>query len=276
LLKVCLHFWGIMIKLKDKIQKGEKLMEEKPKPDYDLKKFLDASYPLLETFRKVAPGTFAHCDNVSDLCEAVGLELGLDTDTMAVIGKYHDIGKMNFPEAFSENQNGGGNIHDKLEPQISYQIITRHMGDTAVILINEKKFPRELIEMILQHHGDTVLSFFYQKSGGSVDDMYRYKCKKPSTIEAAILMICDSVEATARALYSNGKLETTEQKKGVVNDTINRLMDDLQLDDMAVGQVRKVRKVLFKELENRYHKRVEYPEKEKEDKDELRINDNGD
>jgi len=263
-----------MIELEDKIKKGENRMEEKTKPDYDLKKFLDASYPLLETFRKVAPGTFAHCDNVSDLCEAVGLELGLNTDMMATIGKYHDIGKMNFPEAFSENQNGT-NIHDGLEPNISYQIITRHIGDTAIILINEKYFPRDLIEMILQHHGDTVLSFFYNKSGGNVDEMYRYKCRKPQTIEAAVLMICDSVEATARAMSSNGKLETTDHRKAVVNDTVQRLMDDLQLDDITVGEVRRVRKVLFKELENRYHRRIEYPDKKKETKDELRINDNG-
>ena len=263
-----------MIELTDKIEKGENPMEDKTKPDYDLKKFLDASYPLLETFRKIAPGTFTHSDNVSDLCEAVGLELGLNTDVMAAIGKYHDIGKMNFPEAFSENQNGT-NIHDNLEPNISYHIITRHIGDTAVILINEKDFPRELIEMVLQHHGNTVLSFFYRKSGGNVDEMYRYKCKKPQTIEAAVLMICDSVEAMARSLASSGKLENVDDRKGVVNNTVNRLMDDLQLDDITVGEVRRVRKVLFKELENIYHKRVPYPDEEKNDKDELRINDKG-
>ncbi len=263
-----------MIQLGDKIERGEIPMEEKTRPDYDLKKFLDASYPLLETFRKVAPGTFAHSGHVSDLCEAIGLELGLNTDVMATIGKYHDIGKMNFPDAFSENQNGT-NIHDNIEPNISYQIITRHIGDTAVILINEKCFPKELIEIILQHHGDTVLSFFYKKSGGNVDDMWRYKCLKPQTIEAAVLMICDSVEATARALASNGKLETTDDRKNVVNSTINRLMDDLQLDDITVGDVRRIRKILFKELENRYHKRVSYSEDDKKVDDELRINDNG-
>ena len=72
-------------------------MEDMNEETYDLKVFLDAAHPLLETFRKVAPGTFAHSDNVADLCEAIGLELGLNTDVMNAIGMYHDIGKMNFP-----------------------------------------------------------------------------------------------------------------------------------------------------------------------------------
>ena len=250
-------------------------MKEKTKGIFDLKSFLDASHPLLETFRKVAPGTFAHSDNVADLCEAVAIELKLDTDIMSVIGKYHDIGKMNCPEAFSENQNGK-NIHNDLEPMISYQIITRHIGDTAVILLNEPEFPRELIEMITQHHGDTVLAFFYKKSNTDVNDLYRYKCRKPQTIESAVLMICDSIEATARSLASNGKLETSDDKKAVINNTINRLMDDDQLDDVKVGDLKKIRRVLYKELENKYHKRELYgDEDEKGDGDNLRIIDNG-
>jgi putative nucleotidyltransferase with HDIG domain len=250
-------------------------MEEKTKAVFDLKPFLDASHPLLETFRKVAPGTFAHSDNVADLCEAVAIELKLDTDIMSVIGKYHDIGKMNCPEAFSENQNGK-NIHNDLEPMISYQIITRHIGDTAVILLNEPQFPRELIEMITQHHGDTVLAFFYKKSKTDVNDLYRYKCRKPQTIESAVLMICDSIEATARSLASNGKLESADDKKLVINNTINRLMDDDQLDDVKVGDLKKIRRVLYKELENKYHKRELYGDEDEEgDKDNLRIIDNG-
>jgi hypothetical protein len=250
-------------------------MEEKTKAVFDLKPFLDASHPLLETFRKVAPGTFAHSDNVADLCEAVAIELKLDTDIMSVIGKYHDIGKMNCPEAFSENQNGT-NMHNDLDPLISYQIITRHIGDTAVILLNEPAFPRELIEMITQHHGDTILAFFYKKSKTDVNDLYRYKCRKPQTIESAVLMICDSIEATARSLASNGKLESADDKKLVINNTINRLMDDDQLDDVKVGDLKKIRRVLYKELENKYHKRELYGDEDEEgDKDNLRIIDNG-
>ena len=251
-------------------------MEDTTKEVFDLKPFLDAKHPLLETFRKVAPGTFAHSDNVADLCEAVALDLGLNTDIMSVLGKYHDIGKMNCPDAFSENQNGGGNMHNDLDPMISYQLITRHIGDTAVILLNEPGFPRLLIEMVTQHHGDTVLRFFANKSKATVEDVFRYKCKKPQTIESAVLMICDSVEATARSLHVNGKLETTEERKSVVNNTINRLMDDDQLDDVKVGDLKKVRRVLYKELENRYHKRELYGDEDKEaEGDNLRIVDNG-
>jgi len=250
-------------------------MEEKTEEVFDLKRFLDATHPLLETFRKVAPGTFAHSNNVAGLCEAVALDLGLNADIMSVIGRYHDIGKMNMPEAFSENQNGK-NIHNDLDPLISYQIITRHIGDTAVILLNEPDFPRILIEMITQHHGDTVLRFFANKSKTGVDDIFRYKCKRPQTIESAVLMICDSVEATARSMASNGKLETTESKKSLINSTINRLMDDDQLDDVKVGDLKKIRKVLYKEIENRYHKRELYggEDKDLDDEDNLRIVDN--
>lgn len=258
-----------------KPMKGDITMEDNTDLDYDLKKFLDAKHPLMERFRTIAPGTFSHSDNVSDLCEAVALEMGLDTDMMAVIGMYHDIGKINLPEAFGENQNGK-NMHNDLPPEVSYQIITRHIGDTAVILLNEPDFPRKLIEMITQHHGNTVLRFFFNKSGVSSDELFRYRCKKPASIEAAVLMICDSVEATARSLASQGKLETTEEKRSVVSMTINNLMDDDQLDDIKVGQIKQIRKVLFKELENKYHRREAYPDVEKESSESLRINDNGD
>jgi membrane-associated HD superfamily phosphohydrolase len=89
-------------------------------------------------------------------------------------------------------------------------------------------------------------------------------------------MICDSIEATARSLASNGKLEKSDDKKSVINNTINRLMDDDQLDDVKVGDLKKIRRVLYKELENKYHKRELYgDEDEAGDKDNLRIIDNG-
>ena len=231
-------------------------MDDDKKND-KLKGFLDPKCPHLIRFRDVAPGSFRHCENVSVFCESIAIELELDVDLMKVAAKYHDIGKINYPEAFSENQNGE-NIHDKLDPMISYQLITRHVGDGVVYLLEMEDMPREVMEIISQHHGNTVLKFFYKKSKGKVDDLYRYRCCMPKRIESAILMICDSVEATSRALAVNGELENMEDRRKVVDSTIMRLTNDDQLDNMKVGELKVVRKVLYKELESIYHKRELY------------------
>jgi len=224
--------------------------------------FLDSNSPHLKMFREKAPGTYKHCENVANFCESVALELGLNVDLMKVAAKYHDIGKLNFPDAFSENQNGN-NIHENLDPIISYQIITRHVGDSILYLLQIDDIPREVLDIVSQHHGDSVLSYFYKKSGSEIDDLFRYKSSKPKRIESAVLMLCDSVEATARALASNGELEDTKDRKAVVNSTIQRLMDDGQLDNMRVGELKVVKKVLQKELENIYHKREVYGDEKK-------------
>jgi len=234
---------------------------------------LDAKSAHLQKFRELAPGTFKHCDNVANFCESVALELGLDVDLMKVAAKYHDIGKLNYPEAFSENQNGK-NVHEDLDPTVSYQIITRHVGDSILYLLQVEGMPREVLDIISQHHGNSILSFFYKRSGGSIEDLYRYKSIPPQNIEAAVLMLCDAVEATARALASNGKLENTSDRKAVVNTTVQRLMDDGQLDNMKVGELKVVKRVLQKELENIYHKREVYGGEKENEKDSLLVSEN--
>lgn len=242
-------------------------METKTQDYSDLKEFLDPKNPILQKFRDTAPGTYKHCVNVSMLCESVALALDLDVDLMKTSAMYHDIGKINFPGAFSENQNGK-NVHDELDPWISYQIITRHVADSVLILLNIEGMHKDVLKIVSQHHGDTVLRFFYEKAGKDVvDDIFRYKCQKPETIEAAVLMICDSVEATSRSLASNNNLETTDQRRSVVNTTVRRLVDDDQLDNMTVGQLKVLKRTLFKELENIYHKREPYPDDDTESSD---------
>ena len=239
-----------------------------------MKDFLDTKFPLLEKFREVAPGTFKHSMNVRSLCESVALELNLDIILMNVVGMYHDIGKMDNPIVFSENQNGCGNIHDELEPSISYQLITRHVGDTALRLLQVFNMPRNVMEIVSQHHGNSVLRFFYEKSGAESDEMYRYKSIAPQSLEAAVLMICDSVEATAKAKHNNNGLNETKDKKTVVSSTIQRLMDDDQLDNLKVGELKIIKRILFRELENIYHKREIYPENENiDDEDKIKVED---
>jgi len=243
--------------------------------EFTFKNLLDSKFPLLEKFRESAPGSFRHSQNVSQLCESVAIELGLDTDMMKCAGLYHDLGKMNAPEMFSENQATGKNIHDGLDPSISYQLITRHVSDTVTRLLEIPDFAGKLtlMNIVSQHHGNTVLRFFFQKAKSKVEEHFRYKLPIPQTIEAAVLMICDSVEATSRALDGDDQLEDTKDRRVVVNTTVERLMNDYQLEDIKLGQIRIIKTVLFKELESMYHKRERYPDEEdtKEKDDSIKV-----
>lgn len=219
---------------------------------------LDSNYPLLKKFREVCPGTFKHCQNVVGLLEGVSIALNLDINFMKIAGQYHDIGKMLNPKYFTENQIDDENPHDKIDPFLSYQVITRHVSDTALILLDDENFPRDLIRIICQHHGTSIVRYFFDKSGGDVEDIFRYKCGKPTCVEAAILMICDQIEARSRSEIQagKGKIDPTN----IIEDTINILLSDGQLDDvvMRLGDLQKIKDALAKELEGIFQKRVDY------------------
>jgi len=229
---------------------------------------LDSSYPLLKKFREICPGTFKHSQNVVGLVEGISISLGLDTTFMKIAGQYHDIGKMLNPKYFTENQIEGENPHDKLDPFISYQIITRHVSDTALILLNDKNFSRELIKIICQHHGTSVVRYFFDKSGGDIEDIFRYKCQKPTCVESAILMICDQIEARTKAGLQIGS-QNVEDPSQIIEDTINDLLSDGQLDDvvMRLGDLQRIKGALAKELESIFHKRVDYKKAKEESKE---------
>jgi len=243
-------------------------MENKANSEFDdLKKYLDMDYPLLDKLKTSAPGTYRHSQNVADMSESVASDLGLDTTLMKVAAMYHDIGKMLNPNFFTENQGSDGNPHDDLDPYISYQLITRHVADSLMILMTETDMPRKVMEIIVEHHGDTIIRSLYNKTDTKNPDVFRYKCPKPSGEYSSILMIVDSVEATARSL--SDKLITPEAKSKVVKDTIDRLREDKQLDEMKVGTLRRVQQRLIRELDGIYHTRLDYDEeleKSKENK----------
>lgn len=222
------------------------------------KKLFDQTYPLLDKFKTLAPGTFKHSQNIVNMCETVAVELDLNVDVIKCAALYHDCGKMNNPLFFAENQDGT-NIHDELDPVMSYQIITRHVGDSIIHLLQVPEIPHDVIEIISQHHGDTILQAFHNKDKTAPEDKYRYKCSKPVSAESLILMLCDSIEATTRALYNGGNGDEDFILKAV-KGTISRLMDDQQLDNMKIGVLNTTKKILIKELESIYHKRVNYEE----------------
>lgn len=249
---------------------GEIQMEEKTEFPYgDLKKYLDSDYPLLDKLKTMAPGTYRHCQNVADLAESVASDLGLNTTLMRVCAMYHDIGKMFNPSFFTENQNEEGNCHDNIDPHISYQLITRHVADSIMILMTETDMPRKVMEIISEHHGDTILKSLYNKTDKKNPDGFRYKCPKPSGEYSSILMIVDSVEATARSI--SDKLTTPEAKTKVVRDTIDRLREDKQLDEMKVGTLRQVQQRLIRELDGIYHTRMDYDLEDNETEVELQV-----
>lgn len=226
---------------------------------------LDPNYPLLKQFRERASGTYKHSQNLASMVEGVSMELQLDVPFMKAAALYHDVGKMLHPRYFTENQVEEENPHDKLDPFVSYLIISRHVSDSALILMQDENFPRKLIEIACQHHGQSVVKYFYTKSGIDAEDSFRYKGKKPTCIESMVLLICDGIEARSRAEV---KRETFDPKS-IIESTINELLEDGQLEDvvMRLGDLQKLKSALAKELQGTYQKRVDYAEAEKEVQD---------
>ena len=226
---------------------------------------LDSKYPLLQEFRDACPGTFKHSQSLMSMIEGISLALDLNMDRMKVAALYHDVGKSFAPKYFSENQLEDENPHDDLSPEVSYQILTRHVSDSVMVLVNNPDFPREIIEIISQHHGTTVLRYFFDKAKKAKEDDFRYKTTKPTCIESMVLMVCDAIEATSRALAQAGKFDPNK----VINETLQRLIDDGQLDDvtMKLGDLKKIKHALAKELEGVYQKRVDYEEASEEEEE---------
>jgi putative nucleotidyltransferase with HDIG domain len=235
----------------DHIQNGEKEKD-------GLKELLETSYPLLQKFREICPGTYKHSQAITSMVEGISIDLELDVTFMKIAATYHDIGKMMNPKCFSENQLDDENMHDKIDPYISFQLISRHVSDTAFILLHNGKFPEELIRIASQHHGTSVMKYFFKQSGSDIEDHYRYKGTKPTCVEAAILMICDCLEARTRAEAQSRK--SAFNPHIIIEDTINDLLSDGQLDDvvMRLGDLQKIKDSLAKELQGTYQKRVDY------------------
>jgi putative nucleotidyltransferase with HDIG domain len=234
--------------------------KESGNDEFDLKILLDSSYPLLKEFRDACPGTYKHCQSVVSMIEGISFALELNVNEMKVMAQYHDIGKMLNPKYFTENQLDDENLHNDLNPYMSYQIITRHVSDTTMKLTEDNNFPKHLIKKMAQHHGTTVLQFFYHeaKEKGDADETsFRYQTSKPSSLEAMLLMICDNIEARSRSYIQNGK---DFNPSGVIEDAIESLMSDGQLDAMTLGDLRQIKEALGKELEGTYQKRVSYPD----------------
>lgn len=242
---------------------SQPLNGEKEKEKNELSKYLDPDFPLLKEFRTKCPGTFKHSQTVSSMVEGVCLALELDVTYMKVMAIYHDIGKMFHPEYYTENQMEEDNVHDKLDPYISFLIISRHVSDTSLILTIEG-FPQELIRLACQHHGSGVVRYFFDKSKSELEDRYRYNGETPKSIEAMVLMLCDHLEARSRSMMQHDK-ESFDPTDAVLK-VWEELESDRQTADvvMKLGDVATLKEALAKELGAMYQKRVDYKKAKEE------------
>ncbi|HBT19197.1 MAG TPA: phosphohydrolase [Clostridiaceae bacterium] len=222
------------------------------------------NHPLLKRLQMEAPGTYHHSIMVGNLAEAAAEELHANSILLRVAAYYHDIGKLSRPQFFKENQIGGKNPHDEIKPNLSTLIIINHVK-IGLEMAEKAKLPKEIKDLIAQHHGTTLVKYFYFTMKNNAEDPdeikeedYRYPGPKPKTREAGIMMLADSVEAAVRSISepTQGKVEAMVYK--IFKDKL----EDGQLDDCDItfSDVSKIRKNFLKTFSSIYHERIEYPE----------------
>jgi cyclic-di-AMP phosphodiesterase PgpH len=238
--------------------------------DIKLLELASLNHPLLRQLIMHAPGTYHHSMLVGTLAEAAAEAIGANALLARVGSYYHDIGKMLTPEYFVENQAGRGNKHDRLSPSMSALIIMAHVKD-GIKLAKEYKLPQRIIDMIPQHHGTNLITYFYNKAKELEDPAvqqvhegdYRYPGPKPQTREAAIVMLADKVEAASRVLAE----PTPQRINGLVQRTVSNIFMDGQLDecDLTLRDLQRINDAFTRTLIAIYHHRVEYPAVESEE-----------
>lgn len=218
--------------------------------------------PLLKKLLLEAPGTYHHSIVVGNLSEAAAEAIKANALVARVGAYYHDVGKLQRPYFFKENQLNGENPHDKINPNLSTLIITNHVKD-GVELAQKYKIPVIIRDIIKQHHGETLVAFFYHKalndenSEHIKESSFRYEGPKPKSKEAAIIMIADSVEAAVRSLKepTKGKID------GLVRKIIKDKLNDGQLDecDLTLRDLDIIANSFLNILVGIFHERIEYP-----------------
>ena len=220
----------------------------------------DFSHTLLKQLLVKAPGTFHHSIMVGALAESGAEAINANATFARIASYYHDIGKMKRPEFFVENQKGGENPHNKTKPSLSALILTSHTKD-GYIMGKQNKLPKEILDVILEHHGTTLVQFFYYKAleNGEkvVESNFRYSGPKPKTKESGIILMADTVEAAVRTLEDKSR----EGIENFIRYLIRTKIDDNQLSDSALtlGEIEKVIQAFVNTLQGVYHERIKYP-----------------
>jgi cyclic-di-AMP phosphodiesterase PgpH len=231
----------------------------------------DASQPLLRRLQMEAPGTYNHSLQVATLSEAAAESIGANSLLCRVASYYHDVGKINKAEYFVENQQPGmENRHINLTPNVSYYIITGHVKD-GVELAREYNLPNSILPFIQQHHGTTLVAYFYNKAcqqqqqqcapegdaAGVAEHEFRYPGPKPRTKEVGIVMIADAVESATRAMGE----PTPSRVQSLVHDLIMKRLLDGQFDecDLTMRELETIEKTVLRTVLGIYHGRIAYP-----------------
>ncbi len=238
--------------------------------DIKLLELASLNHPLLRQLTVQAPGTYHHSMLVGTLAEAAAEAIGANSLLARVGSYYHDIGKLLTPEYFVENQMNHENKHDRLSPSMSALIIAAHVKD-GIKLAKQYKLPQRIIDIIPQHHGTNLITYFYNKAKELEDphvqqvqeEDYRYPGPKPQTREAAIVMLADKVEAACRVLPE----PTPQRIKGLVQRMVSNIFMDGQLDecDLTLRDLQKIMDAFARTLIAIYHQRIEYPKVESEE-----------
>ncbi len=229
--------------------------------DVSLLELSDTNSKLLKELSNKAPGTFHHSLNVANLAEAAANEIGANAMLVRVGALYHDIGKMENPTNFTENQLSGYNAHDELDPKESAEIIIDHVIK-GIEIARRRNLPDRVIDFIRTHHGTSVVYYFYKKEEklnetANIED-FQYPGPIPFSKETAILMMADSVEAASKSL----KDPTSSKIDVFVEKIIDGQTEQGQFlnANITFKEIQSIKKVLKKKLNNIYHLRVEYPE----------------
>jgi hypothetical protein len=219
-------------------------------------------HPLLQELLRRAPGTYHHSIMVANLAEQAAEKVRANSTLVRVGAFYHDIGKMNRPPFFGENQNGG-NPHDHLDPYVSARIIISHVSD-GLELARRYRLPNRIHDFIAEHHGNRVVKVFYLRAQemaneNEVVDMSRFKHKgpRPRSRETGIVQLADSIEATSTALRPS----TEEEIEKLVTRIVEEHLKEGQLDNsgLTLGDIKTVKESFIKTLKGRFHVRVQYP-----------------
>ena len=232
--------------------------------DLKLLELSNLNQPLLKQLMKTAPGTYHHSLMLAELAEAAAEAIGANPLVCRVGAYYHDIGKVKKPAYFIENQMDAMNRHDKLSPSLSSLIVISHVKD-GIEMALEQRLPAAIVDLIPQHHGTRLVTYFYERAKESQDpdlgevkeEDYRYPGPKPQTREAAILMVADAVEAADRTLTD----PTPARVVGLVQRIVNSIFIEGQLSecDLTLKDLHQIARAMVRVLTAVHHHRVDYP-----------------
>ena len=228
---------------------------------FKLQELADLNNPLLRQLQMNAPGTYHHSINMANLVEIIAEEIGEDGRLACVSAYYHDIGKTENPLYFIENTNREDNIHLKLKPTLSASIVKSHVR-FGVEIAKKYKLPKEVIDAIKEHHGTSLIKYFYveaYKENPNVDiSLFTYPGPRPQSKITAILMILDSIEAASRTI----EIPTRENLERLIENIVNDKMAQGELNDsgLTLKDIEIIKRISFQKIIVSLHERIKYPE----------------